>query len=275
MPSEPRLQHLVPAAYLERFADRRGRVTVVSRASPSDRRTLKVSEAATFRDFYTLQHMEGLDRYALERALSDVEAAGLDAVRRLCDLQEHLSAEQRSSLCRLAAFQRVRGQRVRRAGEVMATVLQRVMPSAWTDSYGNLIDGMRRNDSGELEPAPDRQLRILLFSAHAIERVWVNWHLRLLRFDQPVLLTADEPVVCTKYPGRNPLEGVGAANADEVWFPLDPQSLLVSMEAARPTKRAGATSIVGCPGGRSTPRVEPHRWRPAPFRSVSGTSVWM
>jgi hypothetical protein len=59
---------------------------VVSRATPSDRRTLKVSEAATFRDFYTLQHMAGPDRYALERALSDVEAAGLDAVRRLCDL---------------------------------------------------------------------------------------------------------------------------------------------------------------------------------------------
>ena len=233
MSSEQRLQHLVPSSYLARFADRRGRITVVSRARPSDRHTLKVTEAATFRDFYTLQHLEGADRYALERALSDVEAAGLDAVRRLCDDDGQLTGEQRSSLCRLAAFQRVRGQRVRRAGEAMSTVLQRVMPSAWTDPEGNLVDGVRRTDTGEFHPDPEHHLRTLVTSARQIERVWVNWRLRLLRFDQPVLLTSDEPVQCTKYPGGNPFEGVGAVNADEVWFPLDPRCLLVL--SPRPT----------------------------------------
>lgn len=32
----------------------------------------------------------------------------------------------------------------------------------------------------------------------------------------------------------------------------------------RAGERAGATSNVGCTGGRSTPRAELHRWRPAP-----------
>jgi hypothetical protein len=106
-------------------------------------------------------------------------------------------------------------------------VIEKLMPGAWLDHDGQLVEGLRRNDAGEVEPDPEEHLGVMVRSARDIERVLIRYHLRLLRFDTPELLTSDEPVQCTRYPGWSTLEGVGPANADEVWFPLDPRSMLV------------------------------------------------
>jgi len=55
----------------------------------------------------------------------------------------------------------------------------------------------------------------------------------LAEFPGPDLLTCDEPVVCyTSH--AEPSRGIGFLNAEEVWFPLSPQFLLILSLRAQP-----------------------------------------
>jgi hypothetical protein len=49
----------------------------------------------------------------------------------------------------------------------------------------------------------------------------------LIRFDEPLLLTADLPVALHAPPGFDSWAGVGLGNAALVGFPIDPKQLLV------------------------------------------------
>ena len=55
------------------------------------------------------------------------------------------------------------------------------------------------------------------------KRGWI-----IVEFDQPLLLTSDEPVACGA-DSRDPLRSAGLANADSVVFALDPRHALVMM----------------------------------------------
>jgi hypothetical protein len=59
-----------------------------------------------------------------------------------------------------------------------------------------------------------------------LRRSWV-----LFEFDEPCLLTSDVPIAMYKSPekGQQWL-GVGLLNADEVWFPVDRQRLLILVQ---------------------------------------------
>lgn len=222
MSSEPRQHHLVTKAYLRRFADRRGRITVVSRDRPSVRRVVSVDAAATFRDYYTLKGDKWEDPYGVERGLGEIESAGLDALREACDEQQPLTAQRRDAVCRLAGYQYARGQRPRRGAEALAQVLDHVTGGRAIAPDGTILD----HPPVEAQD-PNERLASMISVGQEVVAHLVKLRLKIVRFDRPALLTADEPVHCLRYPGGSPLLGVGPASADEIWFPADPQTLVV------------------------------------------------
>jgi hypothetical protein len=80
----------------------------------------------------------------------------------------------------------------------------------------------------EFVPDPNEHLRMMGEVAMGIMEYLLPRPWWLIDYESPVLLTSDEPVALhfrdnTSPPGH----GRGVAQADEIWFPLDPRRLLI------------------------------------------------
>ena len=245
--------HTVPGFILRRFAAGGKRLLVWRRAT-GEVRPGSVDDLA-ITNFYTILNTDGQFDGRMEQLLGTVEADAaqvlklllLSALRR----PGPLTAEQRSMLCQLVAFQMVRGPRKRREIELLGDYGWKILDN------GQLTERELRELTAV--PHPNEHIRLMGPVSQAIWQSLLRRPVQLVRLDAPLLVISDEPVVvdtdehalhppeCSltlgqrrRRQGRNgkdntfrdvvhiwPTKPAGVDMAEAVGMPLSPSALLV------------------------------------------------
>jgi Protein of unknown function (DUF4238) len=246
---EPRRHHIVPRFYLRRFADEKERLVAVDLANPTKRKPVSVNDAAVEKDFYTVIDDTGSPSVAVERLLAHIEGWASPAIERASfGVLFPPQPNDRAALSLLIALQLVRGRDIRRQMEAMCDSTMKLMlegidtderAAAYLRGQGvespdeaqiRAVRDLAENlDNIEILPDANEHIRTMLLVA--TDHMWpiiLNMRWVVGRFPEPALLTSDSPVSYYVRPeDRDPLRGVGLATADEVWYPLDPQHVLM------------------------------------------------
>ena len=233
-------------------------------------------------------HQEGHDPEQVEKVLSQVETDAKPMIDRLCEGIFPPSTEERYRLSMFAALQLTRGWRFRRdmddlasiaarmhleqldnLDERIVTFLRRRGDPATTAAVGEFRERVLAEDAFKLRMGQtfgvQQSLRFAFsdFQRRIYTRTW-----RLLRFNEPSLLTSDSPPVGLWAPDD---ESVGVANATAIFLPLDRWTALAfvqrgggghlhgelhagSADQPRARVRGGLPLDLSPPGGRSASR---------------------
>lgn len=203
-----------------------------------------VRKACAETNFYDLEleepYQEEFPVRKVEEILSVIEGAAETAIRKLISHQaDDATAEDRYNLVRFIAFQLVRGWSFRDQLSEMATLharsdlagsiddqavrrflRQRGNPAEDTD-VDEFIESVLTND---WRLVPNGSMAVQAMAAAALEAMPLLWQrrIRVIVFDEPSLITSDQPAVLWGRPSRDvhryPL---GIATADAIWMPLD------------------------------------------------------
>jgi Protein of unknown function (DUF4238) len=248
-PDEARGHHTVSDFYLRRFADDEGWITVIDLTVPTPvRRRRKTSNVSVVNDFYTFINTEGEESPAVERLLSHIEGAAASAMRLVANGCFFPPPErERMDLALWMAFQLVRGTETRRHIEVFADVSQKLLlegittpdqararlrsargTEATEKEVSDFLSVTTHLDRVEIVPDPNDHIHMMLSMANEIAFRLISMRWLVAQFDEPALLSGDHPMTFYMRPKNyNPLMGIGLETADEVRFPLDPQTMLV------------------------------------------------
>ena len=249
--------HTVPRFYLERFADKDGRLWVRDRESdlhPGSGSLRKIEDMGV-RDFYTSVIEGGELDSRLEQVLTWIEGEAAAVLRTILSPfvpARRLRDDENLALSRFLAFQQVRGPRWRREIELMGDYYVKTMATGHLP--GTTLAEMR------FVPHPNEHLKILGEAAQKLQPWILGRPSLLVIIDQPLIFTCDEPVILMcgdtvehlpdcgmteeqfvrrmkKRKGRNgtdrrtihvyPTRPRGIAFADEIVFPLAPNKVLI------------------------------------------------
>jgi hypothetical protein len=226
--------HVVPRFILARFADR-GQVRVRRRTDGAV--SLRAIEDLAIRDFYTAVTND----YRLDSSLESLFSVVEGEVARI--LKHHLDArafararpfstEERATLDTFVALQQVRGMRTRRVIETMTDYTVKLLNQ----------DKLSGADMSEVEfvPHPNDHLKMLGPIADRLEGALKDRSLSVVRLDQPLLVTGDEPVVVISSSPADGLNtfaaentallerpGGGWANAESIIMAVSPSAALM------------------------------------------------
>jgi hypothetical protein len=242
--------HLVPQTYLRRFADGNGRIVMVGRDHPHQHVQTTVKTAVAANDFYRIdtadvadEFRDGHDPEMVEKALAGIE----DVTTPLFDALvagRFPDWEDRYRIAAFTALQHARGAGYRADMNRLGTLAMRTHLDA-TVSHDRVRDwlseqGRPASDSDVAvfldELLGERGPRLELSQAYAVQQslrqamelvlprlYFASW--QLFRFERPVLVTSDAPVVPWSPPRPDGLP-VGVMDAAVVYLPLDRQTLL-------------------------------------------------
>lgn len=238
--------HLVPQFHLRRFGDSQRQLAVIHRGD-GDLIYRSVRQSASAMDFYAFQTSEGSTSYELEQALSQIESAAALVIERLIDKPDVNPSEgDRVALATFLAFQVARGTQFRaqfnqivdwwakftwantpRDPERLKKILSERGVTPTDEKVAELMEGLEHPERFEVEADESALLRASMETAvemgpYLIPREW-----NILRCDEPLFVTSDQPVTLWSKPRENSFYGAGIATADEVRFPLDPSHFLV------------------------------------------------
>jgi hypothetical protein len=231
--------------YLEYWADADGHIDVVEK--PGGRRYRTVPKtASTETDFYTYIDLSGNPAGHMEQILGVIEAGASAAIGRITHPifgKFPPSPDDKYDIATFIAFQKVRGKRRRREIETQADLYMKLQYSGLgSDAIKSLLEErfghaspeqlaemeelVANLDDYEFVPDPNEHVRMMGKLAQDIFPRLMRRHWYLGVFDEPVLVTCDEPVMLYKR-NPSPIRGYGLLDADEVWFPLNPSMLLI------------------------------------------------
>lgn len=260
--------------YLRRFADKRGRLVMINRDNPTQRRIVTVNNACNEVGYYSIptedvqpSHREGHDPELVERVLSDIEgdaAAHLDRI-----LLNHVFPPSREARLRLSLFvalQMTRGWGFRTEMEALANIALR--QSLQSELTPDRIEEFVRRQGKTTRPQDleafaqnvlgDNAPRLRLEQAHAVQeslrfalkvatpQIYSRrWGVRV--FDSPILLTSDEPVALWN-PGAAVDPQPGVVNAEVIWWPVDRHHVMMfakapGEESVKPSTLARARQV--------------------------------
>jgi hypothetical protein len=243
--------HTVPRSYLERFATK-GKIMVRDRAAGQGG-PRNISDLA-IRDFYTFINLDGQRDGRLEEILAVVEGGAKEIFDRILSPFHRpgpLPANESMRLALYLAFQFLRTPKRRREIELIGDYIIRT-----EHQHVRGINQVR------VVPEPNEHLNHMTKSVFKLSEVFFGRPTMLITIDQPLFITADEPVIyvtagdqshvrhrpnCFKNetrrqkesrkPSRNRRRNMdllhvyptrpGALQAIEVGLPLTPRSLLV------------------------------------------------
>lgn len=248
--SNPKRHHLVPEFYLRRFADQKEQVTAVRRDTGKSIPKIGVRNVAVESQFYTLEQLENLPPSFAENTLQLVEDETAKALQRIDAGQFPPNGPDRLVLSLYLALQITRSREFRDGVERRSDMLLRarwflnlrdmsndqvhtflrehlgIEPT--DEDVAEMVDVRDRISDFRLIPHQDTSISLMFATAmemvpYLSQRSW-----SLMAFKKRVFLTSDRPVVLwRKRDMQNPVPGVGVANADDVYFPLDPTKVLV------------------------------------------------
>lgn len=245
-----RRHHVVPAFYLDRFANE-------GLLGSLDLKTGKVIAAgprdlAVVKNFYMIRDSEGneYDLWEHDFLANSIEGPAAIPLAKAA-AGDDLEGEEREALARFVAIQSVRGQAFPTAverGVVQAAELQLRVARAFLDR-GQEVAGIRESiseaynelygrepteeeyaqevadfgnlDGMKIEVNREWMLRHYMGAGMRLSMVLTTFDWQIIRFDDPVLITSDEPVWLEAPAGGGPY-GVGFFTAEAIWMPLDP-----------------------------------------------------
>jgi hypothetical protein len=255
----PKRHHVVPKFYLKRFASKAGDITAFH---PENfrRYTTSVENVGVEGHFYNIPTEDGWDTI-VEETLSKLESIAAIDLAKLADGRSSTMQAFRTKLSFFMAVQFVRGRRPRYA---MTDLYKQLFKKVAQFSTPQMIQAelKRQGEQITLEEAtkiaavgqdPSLQVELpadALINAAEIfrhgEQLIPYFYQRgwtVLEFDDPVLLTSDEPVAAGVVE-EAPQMPTGVGNADSIVFPLDPNRALLMMRPDIdnvPHKRAKGT----------------------------------
>lgn len=249
--SDPQLNvgsrhHVLPQFYMAGFSDSRNFIRQVDRDT-GHARTQHIRKTLSEKDYFTVvtHDMEADGR--LESFLSHLEGATAGVVRGLTHPLLRVwpvTPDLREILALFVAFQFVRGRKARRAFEMFADLAERAHWSGITrenaaqvlkgkgaeptkENIEQLLAWADQMEGSEFIPSTNDHLEFMSkFPFEVASRLRAR-PMRLVRWDSPVLITSDEPVMLVNGPERLADHRMGLSTADEVWVPLSPQHLLI------------------------------------------------
>lgn len=251
--SLPRRHHLLPQFYLRSFADNKGRVRVVERASGNEF-TSGTANVFVERDYYTVSSVDTEDDHRLIEGLyAKVEGIIAPIFEQLRDGDFPLDGPRRSEFASFMALQVSRGRMFRdfmaRAADHLGRTMLRMAADApegyweakraeWEASPNGpepphaLSDKDRRmlREGRAFDITPSREHIIEMSFAPVEEMTLVlmamTW--RLVVFPEPWLFSSEQPLSYWRKPSpMDRMYGIGPATADEVRLPISPRSALV------------------------------------------------
>lgn len=248
--------HVVPVHYLAGFSDADGRIVQV-RFVDNQPRTISRRDAAVRSNFYNVE-FDGEPSNRFEDALSDVESAAADPLRRLARGNGPFSLGDREAVAMWCAAQYLRGPDIRQAQSdlmdmlLKADVLGRgptgvrealkhTLGRAPTeDEVADWWDWMSDIDGYRLEARAEHQLQAMAdawgpCTASFLARSW-----SVLQFKRRRLGTSDTPLLMVPYLDQPLGPAAGFANARYVMLPLARDALLImgELELSDDAKRA-------------------------------------
>jgi hypothetical protein len=264
--SQPKRQHFVPRAYLERFASD-GKVLV--RRRDSKLFSSSPTNVAVECGFYDLVDRSGSKSSSVELMLADLESSAIEVIRGIdrderppprdtperrvlatfLAVQSTRTPEQRERVefpSRLAKYANGREITPQVVAEFLERVHLRAKPAENETNAAHVYVTVALQDP----KASSREFAIemMMSSVGLLSPIIseMNWTVEFDRKDQ--LITSDTPLVIWRIPShRDAYEGVGITNADELRFPLDPGKQLVMTRRERtPTARITTQRSRGC-----------------------------
>lgn len=258
--SKARKHHLVPAFYLEAWADE-GRLRVTERGSRRSYLTTP-SKAARETDFYRAE-AEALDPEIIpplfpEMLLEEIEKRAVVAVRKVQQAGiVGLSDELMFWLALFVAFQLTRGRAFRQQFAAMTNATHKLLLSYWneehirsrleelgepvTDERVQKTQGFIRDFlDGKYVVEPQQPHQIGMAGSAAMEMVPYLLERNWFTFRGMNLITCDEPAVAVGGPPYERSDAFGVGNAGAIIFPLDPRLLLVMFHPAIAIDDVGA-----------------------------------
>jgi hypothetical protein len=240
MKSKRTRHHQVPVFYLRRFAINE-QLLIVTRKGI--RTKAGVRDAAVQQHFYSYETEEGTRSTDVEAFLSeDVDAPAAPVFDRV--VNDGASADDWSILARFMAFQVARSPRFRDLDLQLAESLGPILyaldvvaesfgPNSerlWDDSAAYAIFEAARSSAPAHKPKPgaNSSIRVMLRWADQLTESFAGLNWSVAATGAPALIASDNPVVKfdpTSEAGT--FSGVAPDDASEIWFPLDPQHLLI------------------------------------------------
>ena len=240
--NEPKRHHTAPQFYLRRFAVS-DRIELVDRNDLSRRFVSSVVNALAHNNFYTIPDENDAPDPALEKFYDrSVESPGAVGLSRIIDQRRSPTLPQlRAKVARLVAFQYLRGESSRFSTvEQYKAIVQKTARALTPAMYKKYLSAMMGGEPSDEETQrlyefaqDDTKYRIgvasesllhaqlaIHTSAAIMERLSARtWE--IVEFEEPLLITGDEPVALMNDVG-DPGEALGISLAPIVAFPADP-----------------------------------------------------
>lgn len=239
--ARPQRHHVIPKAYLRQWSSEN---MILARDVRSDR-TFEASprDLGVRTNFYRRQNADGTPNDDVERSLSAGESAGLPVLREISE-RWPLDVSDKSRVAELVAVQAVRGLRWH---EFQSNAVTEAVPGARQelrtkiDAYA-LARNIPRISNQEFDAAfdsaltsmagPEERLSRMMNPIERVASIVGSMHWTLLRFDEPILATSDEPLVVwpqsvrAASPRSWPLNS-GLLASTEMRFPVSPKLALL------------------------------------------------
>lgn len=249
----PKRHHFVPKVYLKAWANKSSQVGLRRRRSIQSTLT-NISNVALEKGF----HGSGQEASDKEAFFNQLEKRW-PTLRAWLLIGKHTAPTERHDVARFLAFQLLRTRERRTRDEFHQTALKHLTerPISAEAMKTFLVEqwGLQDPSLTEIKGACDylevfrhsleeggENLKIDSISipghAHAFIKIIESYYWRIEKMPSPTLFTSDSPVVYWRpRTAQDHIEGIGLDNAREVWFPLDPQHLLVL------TKSSGKSGV--------------------------------
>lgn len=231
MSSKPKRHHTVPKFYLEGFAE--GKTLHAVNIQDGTEHNTNVANATAESHFYRVQD-HPTDPGAFEAALSEAEGIAAGILRSIVEGAWPLSANDRFAFAQFITLQILRVQSHRRQ---MHHAIAAILRQLATDDPAEFERILSLPGAPESLDFSSREVPALVSSAahiqqiltlvptlvgHLLDRPW-----QLVKFDQPSLITSDEPLTPIPNPRESQHTALGLKNSWALLFPLTREFALV------------------------------------------------
>lgn len=238
MSGKPKRHHTVPKFYLEGFADEK-MLHAVNIQDGSEHNTNVVNATAESHFYRVPDHPT--DPGAFEAALSEAEGGAAVILRSIVEGAWPLSANDRFAFAQFMTLQFLRVQSHRRQMQHAIAAILRGLSTDNPAEFERILSLPGAPEgvdfaNGEVpalvsSAAHIQQISILIpaLVGHLLDRPW-----GLIRFDQPSLITSDEPLTPIPNPRESQNVGLGLENSWALLFPLTRELALVMFRTPIP-----------------------------------------